>query len=157
LEVLFVQKDETKNAITLRLFALLDERHISTSDFSRQLGVPQGTVSGWKNRGSLPSADLIPRICTTLGVSVEWFLTGIEQPFNSNVVCAPLSGSSSVVQGFNHSMVFVRNGSEHALTDEAVELLRIYETLSPKQRHKLLGVAFEMEEETTKKDGSHAE
>jgi len=65
--------------------------------------------------------------------SVEWLLTGEKQLHNTNVANVPMS-SSSVIQGVNHSSVFVRNGSERTLSDEAMELLRNYETLDIKHR-----------------------
>jgi hypothetical protein len=49
----------------------------------------------------------------------------------------------------------VRNGGERILSDEAVELLRVYELLDVKRRMKLLDFAFKLEEErlNQKKEG----
>jgi len=50
--------------------------------------------------------------------------------------------------------LIVRNGVVHVLylSDEEIELLRIYELLYVKGRHALMAAAFELEEKT-KKEG----
>jgi ribosomal protein L16 Arg81 hydroxylase len=49
--------------------------------------------------------------------------------------------------GSNHNSVIVRNGQGRILSDEADELLRMYETLDLKRRIKLLKLAAVLEEE----------
>lgn len=60
--------------------------------------------------------------------------------------------NSAVVQGNNASTLIVKNGSvhEHEISDQAVELLRIFELLTVKEQTELLSFAFELEEKHNK-------
>jgi len=42
--------------------------------------IPKGTFSSWKNRKTIPRADEASRIAQALKVSVEYLLTGADQP-----------------------------------------------------------------------------
>jgi len=46
----------------------------------RKTQIPKGTFSSWKNRKTIPRADEAFRIAQALKVSVEYLLTGDEQP-----------------------------------------------------------------------------
>ena len=52
--------------------------------------------------------------------------------------------NSSFVQA-NHGGVVFNGDSQKAISPEAIELLRIYETLSGRDRLKLLNIAVELE------------
>jgi hypothetical protein len=59
--------------------------------------------------------------------------------------------NSAFVQGTNSGTLIVRNGGEgHVLSNEAEELLRIYETLSVRRRMELLNKAFALDEEESR-------
>lgn len=133
--------------INERLFALLKERGQGQNDLAAALGISQRTVSAWKNRGSDPPSNLISAISVFFGVSLEWLLTGDELPKGFQ-----MTGSvfGSTIVGSNHGSLIVRNGQRHMLSDEASELLRIYESLDLKRRLKLLDLAINLEEETNR-------
>jgi len=46
----------------------------------RKTQIPKGTFSSWKNRQTIPRADEAFRIAEALKVSVEYLLTGADQP-----------------------------------------------------------------------------
>jgi len=46
----------------------------------RKTKVAKGTFSSWKTRNILPRADIAYKIAESLGVTVEYLLTGREQP-----------------------------------------------------------------------------
>ena len=46
----------------------------------RKTRIPKGTFSSWKNRNVIPRADEAIRIAQALEVSVEYLLTGTDQP-----------------------------------------------------------------------------
>lgn len=56
--------------------------------------------------------------------------------------------NSAVVQGNNATTLIVKNSAEHKreLSEEEVELLRIYEALDVKGRHSLMAAAFDLED-----------
>ena len=48
----------------------------SQRDFASQIGVPLNTYTAWLRGERLPSYEAIQKICTALGVSADWLLTG---------------------------------------------------------------------------------
>jgi|GEM_PF-4303817 len=55
--------------------------------------------------------------------------------------------SGNNILGSSNSSVSVQGNQDNIFSDDIVEILRIAKILDPKRRHKLLGVAFELEEE----------
>lgn len=47
-------------------------------EFANKIGVPLNTYTAWLRNERLPSYDAIKKICTALGVSADWLLTGRE-------------------------------------------------------------------------------
>ena len=87
------------------------------------------------------------KIADYLDCSVDYLLGRTDNNSsnsNSNIT------NSTVVQGINHSSVIMKNSSELTLTDEEIELLRIFKMLDVKHRHRLLELAFELEDEFKK-------
>lgn len=68
--------------INERFFELLNQSSDSQKKFCEDTGIPQSTLSAWKKRKTDPPAELIFTIANYLGVSVEYLLTGINQPPN---------------------------------------------------------------------------
>ena len=132
--------------ISQRVFSLLDSTGQSQKKLADYLKISQQAISNWKERGTDPPAKLIYTIADFFNVSVEWLLTG-ESPHKGTVHVSGSVSNGSVVQGVNNGNFVVHNGQERGLSDEAAELLRIYESLDVKKRMNLLKVAFELEEE----------
>lgn len=54
---------------------------IRLKEFASLIGVPYSTVASWvDNRGSLPNAEMAVKIAKTLNVSVEYLVTGKNDP-----------------------------------------------------------------------------
>ena len=64
--------------LVARIDKLLEDKQLKRQSLSVDLGLPLQTISNWKTRGNLPSADLLYQIDNYLGVSLEWLLTGKE-------------------------------------------------------------------------------
>lgn len=60
--------------LNTRIFDLLSNIGVSQTKFAKAIGAKSPTVSTWKNRGSLPSADMLPKIADYFGVSVDYLL-----------------------------------------------------------------------------------
>ena len=58
----------------------VDRQHTSFEWLYRKTNIPKGTFSSWKNRSIIPRADEAFRIAEALKVSVEYLLTGTDQP-----------------------------------------------------------------------------
>jgi len=130
--------------ISQRIFSLMSERSISKSDLAKGTGIKPNTISDWQTKGTNPSADKIACICDFLNVSANWLLTGEDKP-PSNSIAGDVNGSA-FIQGVNRGNVTVHNGHERPLSDEAAELLKLYEGLPLKKRVKLLQAAIELSE-----------
>jgi transcriptional regulator with XRE-family HTH domain len=50
----------------------------------RKTQIPKGTFSSWKNRKTIPRADEAFLIANALKVSVEYLLTGVDQPIETS-------------------------------------------------------------------------
>lgn len=61
---------------------ILEEKGIKTSDVARGIGVSNAILSDWKNGKTTPKTDTIKKIADYLGVSVDYLMTGKENPFS---------------------------------------------------------------------------
>lgn len=65
------------NPIDERIFTIIDsDPEMSQKKLAAAIGVKAATVSAWRTRDSLPSADLILPICDYLGITPEFLLGG---------------------------------------------------------------------------------
>jgi transcriptional regulator with XRE-family HTH domain len=65
--------------INNRIFDLLKQKGVSQQEFASAIGVKNPTISSWKNRGSLPTADKISAIASFFNVSTDYLLTGYDR------------------------------------------------------------------------------
>lgn len=61
-----------------RVFELLQEKGMSQKELSEKTGIPQSTISDWKNKKVNPSSDKLMIICQVLGVTPYDILSGTE-------------------------------------------------------------------------------
>ena len=129
--------------ISERIFDLLSNKNKRQTELAKFVGVRPNTVTDWKSKGSTPSAELIPKISEFLGVSVEYLLTGKE---------APVNHASNIHKGNHATTLIVKNGEiqERELSEQELELFRIYKALDVKKQTLLLSYAYKLEEENSK-------
>lgn len=133
--------------ISERIFNVLQKTGKKQADLAKYAGVRSNTVSDWKNKNINPSADLIPKIAEFLGVSCDYLLTGKEPA----AIMASNIHNSAVVQGNHASTLIVKNGKSkegRELSDQEVELLRIFHSLDVKRQTALLSYAYKLEDES---------
>jgi len=128
-----------------QVLALCKERGISPTKLATDLGLSTSTPNGWKN-GSVPQPSTLKKIADYFGVTIEYLTEGKTQNIAANV------SHSAVVQGNHATTLIVKNGGVHEreLSDQAAELLRIFEALDVRRQTVLLSRAFELDEETKK-------
>lgn len=92
-------------------------------------------------------ASQIELMATALGVAPEYLVCWTDDPAPVRISASNIH-NSAVVQGNSATTLIVKNGTtvERELSDEAVELLRIFEALDVKGRTALLSAAFDLEE-----------
>lgn len=59
-----------------RLENLLIEKNIKRTALASDIGILNQSISDWKRRNTIPSADIVLKIANYLGVSMEYLITG---------------------------------------------------------------------------------
>ncbi len=126
------------------LKTLLSTQNKKQSQLADFVGVKPNTVSDWINKGSSPKIEHLCRISEFFNVSLDFLLTGKEKShhYANNI------SNSAIVQGNHTSTLIVKNGeiSERELSEQEIELLRIYNSLDIKSQTLLLSKAFDIED-----------
>lgn len=144
------QKRVIDSQFGARLRELRKERCLTMDQlcdqFNKRFGakLSKCTISRYENSTQEPMLNTVDLLAQFFGVSPV-FLIG--QSEDRNCSAANIS-NSAVVQGNNATTLIVRNSGakERELSEEEVELLRIYECLDVKSRHALMSAAFDLEE-----------
>lgn len=128
-------------------------KNILIKDMLNECELSKNALSSMISRGSWLQANNIARIADYLSCSVDYLLGRTDEPSTvSNVIGGNVTGGA-VVQGYHNSNVTV-NSSERKLTDEEIELLRLFNSLDVKHRVKLLDYGFALEDESVSKKTS---
>jgi transcriptional regulator with XRE-family HTH domain len=69
-------RDGDPRTLGARIRMALQRKGWSGRQLARQLGVAPRAVMSWIHDTNRPSLDRLPVLCATLGVSLEWLLTG---------------------------------------------------------------------------------
>lgn len=120
-------------------------RGTTPTGVANAIGLANSSATKWK-RGSVPNADNVQKIAEFLNVPIEALLQDdYEMPVNyaSNI------SNSAVIQGNNGDNVqaFVGNDAVVSSADpNEAELIRIYRSLSMRDRLKLMQQAYDLED-----------
>lgn len=128
-----------------RLRRLRKERDITQGQLAEVIGVVPSAVGKYERiPQSYPSVEALMKIADYFDVSIDYLLRGVQAaPSVENNLNGQMLNSSFVQA--NHRGVVFNGDSQKAISPEAIELLRIYETLSGRDRLKLLNIAVELE------------
>ena len=128
-----------------RLRRLRKERDITQGQLAEVIGVVPSAVGKYERiPQSYPSVEALMKIADYFDVSIDYLLRGVQAaPSVENNLNGQMLNSSFVQA--NHGGVVFNGDSQKAVSPEAIELLRIYETLSGRDRLKLLNIAVELE------------
>lgn len=126
-----------------RLRKLRVAQDLTQQQLGEKLGVVPSTIGKYeKVKDSYPSIEVLIKLSDFFSVSTDYLLKGVELTGNvENNINGSLSNSPFIQA--NHGGV-VYNG-DSTISPEALELLRIYENLSGRNRLKLLNFAVELE------------
>ena len=128
-----------------RLRKLRRDAEMSQAELAEQLGVVPSAVGKYERLAdSYPSVEILLKIADYFNVSTDYLLCGIQpMAIVENNISGELT-NSPLIQA-NHGNVLV---NDRSLSPEAIELLHIYESLSGRERLKLLNFAVDMEEKS---------
>lgn len=128
-----------------RLRRLRKDRDITQGQLADVIGVVSSAVGKYERLpGSYPSVEALIRIADYFDVSIDYLLRGVQTvPAVENNISGQLLNSSFVQA--NHGGIVFNGDEKQMLSPEALELLRIYETLGGRERLKLLNFAVELE------------
>lgn len=139
-----------------RLQKIRRDRGWSQERLGEVIGVSRSAVNKYE-MGVVTDlkASQIELMAAALGVSPEYLVCWTDDP---TIVKNSASNihNSAVVQGNSATTLIVKNGRaiERELSDEEIELLRILDVLSVRDRTRLLAFAYELEErQLSGKDG----
>ena len=71
---------------------LLDRTGKKASDVAKATGIPSSTFSDWKKGKSSPKAEKLQKIADYFGVSVDYLMTGKEEPEEKRKPYSDLKG-----------------------------------------------------------------
>ena len=110
----------TENDMTFfnNIQRLCNEKGISVTALGQELGLSNATTAGWR-RGSQPRGKTLKMLADYFEVTVDQLME------DSKVTIADNHG----IIGSTHAPVTIINGSERKLSEQAVELLSIFEQL----------------------------
>lgn len=66
--------------ISQRIFNVMEQKHLKQSDLAKYIGIASSSVTDWKKKGSIPSADKIVKISEFLNVSIDYLLGVSNEP-----------------------------------------------------------------------------
>ena len=127
---------------------LLKERG-AAAKLSIEAEVNERLIGFWRKGEKQPTIGNLIKLCEYFEMSADDLL-GLENFKTQHIgdVSSTVGGNGiAFAHGVNHGSVIIRHGQEKPLSDEAGELLRIYETLDLKRRLKILDLAVKLEEE----------
>lgn len=129
-----------------RLRRLRKDHDITQGQLAEVIGVVPSAVGKYERiPQSYPSVEALIKIADYFNVSIDYLLKGVQAaPSVENNLNGQMLNSSFVQA--NHGGVVFNGDSQKAISPEAIELLRIYETLNGRDRLKFLNIAVELEE-----------
>ena len=65
------------NDIVSRIYELISQSGMSKSSFADKIGISRNTVQNWKKLNSLPTLNVILKICGLFNITVEQFFCGV--------------------------------------------------------------------------------
>lgn len=125
-----------------RLRTLRRSADMSQAELAEYLGVVPSAVGKYERLPkSYPSVEVLLKIASRFNVSTDFLLRGIHTaPIVENNINGEMTNSPFIQA--NNGSVILGGGTP---SPEAVELLKIYESLTGRERLKLLNFAVEME------------
>lgn len=132
-----------------RLRRLRKDFDITQGQLAEVIGVVSSAVGKYERvPNSYPSVDALVKISNYFNVTTDYLLKGAEVPINTENTVQGSVHNSSIMQANGGGVIFGAP-TDRRFSPEALELMRIYDTLGVRDRLKLLNLAVELEERGT--------
>lgn len=121
------EKNVARHELSERLKRLREEKGLTAADLSTKAGVSVVALTGYEQGAVLPPPDVMDRLCRVLRVSREYLLG------QTNDKSAKLAEKKlDVEQICNAALPIVNEKATPALSEEALKIAEIYDTLDDK-------------------------
>lgn len=114
---------------------LCKERGISPSKAAEEISINKASVTSWKKRGYTPRAEILQRIADYFGVTVDYLLGNVSEPFLSVDKKGILHIDDDAFAGMKKKTTLV---SEDGLDEQDRQLVELMKKLSVDQKQFLL-------------------
>ena len=118
--------------------ALCAEKGVSVTKLATSLGFSSSTPNNWQKMNGLPRSSTVKAVADYFGVSVDYLTSNDESVQIKNVQ------DNHGIIGHTHAPVTINNGSDRKLSEQEIELLDIFNSLSVLDRAKLIVYASEL-------------
>ena len=116
---------------------LCDEKKVSLSRMANDIGISRSNPANWE-KGATPQIETIGKLAEYFCVPISYFTESAD-----TVETQTIHDNHGII-GSTHAPVTIINGSERKLSEQAVELLSIFEQLSVVDQAKLIVYAEEL-------------
>ena len=126
-----------------RLARQIADKNLNQNKVANATGISSGLITYYVKGEKKPSSENLMKIADFLEVSTDYLLGRTNSPthtINGNVM------GIGIVHDVSGGTI-IGNNTEREMTAEEAELLRIFNLLDVKGRHKILELAFSMEED----------
>lgn len=121
-----------------KLQHLCRKQGISVTEFAKQIGLSQSNVTTWK-AGAIPRSKTLKASSEFFNVPISYFTE--DEPVNVHTV-----QDNHGIIGHAHAPVTINGGADQQLSEQAAELLGIFESLNVVNKARLLAYAAELKE-----------
>lgn len=118
--------------------ALCAEKGVSVTKLATSLGFSSSTPNNWQKMNGLPRSSTVKAVADYFGVSVDYLTSNDESVQIKNVQ------DNHGIIGHTHAPVTINNGSDRKLSEQEIELLDIFNSLSILDRAKLIVYASDL-------------
>lgn len=130
--------------ISQRIFEIMEQKHLKQSDLASYIGIANSSVTDWKKKGSIPSADKIVKISEFLNVSTDYLLGRTEKP--KEIINNGTSINQQYVDG--NATANITSGKEKPMTNDTtiIQLIEAFQKLDFKNKTKVMSLIAELSE-----------
>lgn len=147
-----------------QLLKACEMRNITVTRLTSQLEISKSNVTNWKN-GTIPNGEVVIRISDFLGVSTDFLLKGDDSNISEAIIKTnnqnpTITNSQNIeVNGIKNehmlnaafyanklSFEHIEIKSDTELSQNAKELVKVFESLPVKEQIRLMNIVYDFEE-----------